>query len=158
MKKIFKVFLDIAHFILMLIGCFIYYHFANLNWERHKPISSEEYFKEFNYSFSGRVIYAERFFPEHVGFVGLKLTQTDINFYDVRDSSDNYFCVIRNDTAEVFIRKMYDVEVGDVFKFDGEMDEISIYNIYRDSLKANWQADIQDGIMQQMYFFRHKLR
>lgn len=104
---------------------------------------SEQHFEKFNYSFIGSITYKKSFSPNR-GFAGLKLTYTEIDYYDIRDSTSYYFCVIRNDSAEVYFNNGWGrMNIGDVILFDGKVDSVYLYHFSTDSLKYVWAASIR---------------
>ena len=83
------------------------------------------YFDNFNESFGG-FIEKKNYAVANKGLVTLKLdTSTTIN-YDIRNTKSVYYCVIRNDTAEVVMGRFHHAEVGDYVFFDGLDDNVSI--------------------------------
>jgi hypothetical protein len=100
---------------------------------------NDSLYHNFNYSFSGIVTeYKEinGLRGEHFALVSMKLRQSDVEYYDVGDTSSAYFCLIRYGTAKVMIPILYELArkrmssailAGDSLVFDGQRDKFILY-------------------------------
>ena len=133
---------------LILLVAFIYN-------KHHSPVEqakklNEEYLKEFNYSFSGIVAnYVENRESrgEHFGIITLVVKESDIDYYNPKDTTDIYFCTINRSFAKVLIPVQYELEKkrnsekynsivpGDSLVYDGQEDK---FILYYDSDSYSW--------------------
>lgn len=84
------------------------------------------YLENFNCYFSGVVIDKKVIDPDW-GIVSLELDSSTVEVYDVRDSSPFYYCVIKEEKAEIIEYGLSDLYIGDSIIVDGIKDEITIY-------------------------------
>ncbi len=143
----------IPFFILILI--WLWYDAKYRYPERKLKIEhlNDLYFSSFNESFKGTIVHGKTFYMQNAGqewlsVLKIKLFQSSINYYDIRNSSDDYYCVIDYPYAEVFISKEFDdmIKIGDSCEFNGHTDQFCIKSTNPDypELKC-WKPEIMNS-------------
>ncbi len=113
---------------------------------------NQDYFGTFNESFEGRITNVVNEYEVHTCMLYIDLTNSTTEQYDIREGTDDYYVVIKDDRAEVIEHVIYEhdgttesenlIRPNDYFIFDGQKD--STY-LYRDSvLIQKWKPLIND--------------
>jgi len=150
----------------------VYYNFRYVYPKqiRETETLNQLYFDNFNYSFSGIVTdyYENREGRgNHFGVVTLNLKQSDTDFYDPSDTTNIYFCVIKNEVAKVLIPVQYDLErirgtkkyksivSGDSLVFNGQKDNFTLYfdndSVLWTPLWISTDSENRDGIVKYIH-------
>ena len=113
---------------------------------------NERYFESFNESFEGRITNVVNEYNVHTCLISIELNNSTTEQYEVRETTDDYYAVIKDNRAEVIEHGIYQherteesenlIRPDDYFIFDGQKD--SAY-LYRDNeLIQNWKPMIND--------------
>ena len=113
---------------------------------------NERYFESFNESFEGRITNVVNEYNVHTCLISIELNNSTTEQYDIRETTDDYYAVIKGNRAEVIEHVIYQhdrtgesenlIRPDDYFIFDGQKD--SAY-LYRDNeLIQNWKPMIND--------------
>ena len=113
---------------------------------------NERYFESFNESFEGRITNVVNEYNVHTCLISIELSNSTTEQYDIRETTDDYYAVIKGNRAEVIEHVIYQhdrtgesenlIRPDDYFIFDGQKD--SAY-LYRDNeLIQNWIPMIND--------------
>jgi hypothetical protein len=124
----------------------------SINDQRQLETFNEEYFESFNESFEGQITEVVNEYQVHTCMLYIDLTNATTEKYDVREATDNYYTVIRNNRAEVIEHVIYEhdgttqsknlIRANDYFIFDGQKDSAFLY---RDNeLIQKWKPLIND--------------
>jgi hypothetical protein len=128
----------------VIFVCVVYYNFRYVYPKQMRETEklNQLYFDNFNYSFSGIVTnyYENRNGRgNHLGVVTLNLKHSDIDFYDPSDTTNIYFCTVKDNVAKVLIPVQYELErirntqkyksivSGDSLAFNGQKDNFTLY-------------------------------
>lgn len=62
------------------------------------------------------------------GIIRVNIVESNINYYDPRDVQQNYYCIIKNNAAEIYGTSASYVNVGDTILIDGSSKVLNYYN------------------------------
>lgn len=65
------------------------------------------------------------------GILRIKIIRSNIKHYDPREYQANYYCIIMNGKAEVYINTLEPVKIGDTISIDIRDNKTVIYNTQR---------------------------
>lgn len=82
---------------------------------------------EIEFDFHGEVIYKTTIDGGY-GIIGLSLDSTSIDIpkFDPRTASEQYFCIIKNDSAEIILTSVSNFELGDYFSFYSDSNVLTV--------------------------------
>ena len=63
------------------------------------------------------------------GILRVNVIETNIEYYDPRDHQANYYCIIKNGKAEIYINNLSKVTVGDTISINIPEKIARVYNI-----------------------------
>jgi hypothetical protein len=89
---------------------------------------NKKYFNDLNLHLQGEVLAADA--PNGFngfGIVSVKTLESNINYYDPRGKSKNYYCIIKNGFAEIYQLGIRECEIGDIVTVDSKKREFTIY-------------------------------
>jgi len=113
---------------------------------------NEEYFESFNESFEGRITNVVNEYDVHTCMLSIELNNSTIEQYDIRESTNDYYVVIKDDRAEVIEHVIYEhdratesenlIRPNDYFIFDGQKDSAFLFR--DNALIKKWKPMIND--------------
>ena len=94
------------------------------NDENKNPKLNKEYFSKLNEYFTGTITGITEDDGWHLNMIYLHIDSSTTKLYDIRYKSNYYYCVIKNDSAEVIEHVIWNdgIGIGDRFVFDGRCD------------------------------------
>lgn len=123
-----------------------------INDQRQLEKLNEEYFESFNESFEGRITNVVNEYNVHTCMLSIDLNNSTIEQYDIRESTNDYYVVIKDDRAEVIEHVIYDhdgttesenlIRLNDYFIFDGQKDSAFLFR--DNALIKKWKPMIND--------------
>ena len=120
--------------------------------QRQLETLNQEYFDSFNESFEGQITEVVNEYNVHTCLLLIELTNSTTEQYDMREKTNDYYAVIKDDRAEVIEHVIYEhdgttesenlIRPNDYFIFDGQKDSAFLY---RDNvLIQKWKPLIND--------------
>jgi len=117
-----------------------------------KPsVDQNAYFENFNLVFNG-VVTEKEITSNGAGIVRLDLNESNVNFYDPREKYGNYFCVIKNEKAELVMSRLFLVKIGDSIVVN---DSVRLYRAGK--LKEKWKLHLSTSATYLFIDSKHKL-
>ena len=62
------------------------------------------------------------------GIMRLNILESNIDYYDPRDTQKNYYCIIKDGVAEVYDANVFETEIGDTVQIDTQEQTIKWLN------------------------------
>lgn len=78
------------------------------------------------FNFAGRVEYVNNLRFTYSQVIGLDQVKCDVKNYDPRANHESYFAVIKENKAELLVRNIYNIEVGDSLIYDCNTEHVSV--------------------------------
>ena len=89
---------------------------------------NKKYFNDLNLNLKGEVLATDvQNGFNGFGIVRVKIVESNINFYDPRGKSRNYYCIIKNGFAEIYQHGISECEIGDTITVDTKKREFKIF-------------------------------
>ena len=124
----------------------------SINDQRQLEKLNEEYFESFNESFEGRITNVVNEYNVHTCMLSIELNNSTIQQYDIRESTNDYYVVIKDDRAEVIEHVIYEhdgttesenlIRPNDYFIFEGQKDSAFLFR--DNALIKKWKPMIND--------------
>lgn len=118
---------------------------------------SANYLETVKISFTG-IVTGQTEVTDRVSIIELSLSYTSVDIYDVRDSLDQYLCVIKDKKAEVIVLRRYGIEIGDSVVYNSDTGD-GLLHIYQDGMlkRSNTPEVIDIGGIFDKIRKKHKL-
>ena len=135
MKKKNRILLIFIIILLPLVGSFVFYDkiFLNVDYSL-KEVDEDNFSGIENLKLKGEVINSQKRFNRSFHGMGiLKVNIINSNFknYDPREYQANYYCIIKNSIAEIYVKGVSDIRKEDTVYIDISKKEARVYNSKR---------------------------
>jgi len=103
-----------------------YIYFFGIRPDIQEKEYSDIYFQNLNLRLSG-IVEEKQIVTNDAGMIYINVLKSNIHSYDIRNSGKYYYCVIKDNKAEIIEGGLSSIEIGDSIIIDSYSKSFSVY-------------------------------